>query len=60
MISYFQSLITKTSEISILSVIIGDKEYYSEDNLTLVRDVLYVFGAIPASCVHEPIRRNCG
>jgi hypothetical protein len=36
MISYFQPLITNTSEISPLSVIIGDKEYDSEDNLTLV------------------------
>ena len=58
-ISYFQPLITKTSEILPLSVVIGDKGYDSQDNLILVRDVVYVFSVIPARCVHVPIRRTC-
>jgi len=58
-ISYFQPLITKTSEISTLSVIIGYKEYDSKDNLILVRDVMYVFSVIPTRRMRVPIRRTC-
>jgi hypothetical protein len=33
---------------------IGDKEYYGEDNPTLVRDVLYVFGAyLQVVCMNQ-------
>jgi Transposase DDE domain len=56
----FQPLITKTSEISPLSVVIGDKGYDSEDNHILVRDVLDAFSVIPTRYVHLPIRRTFG
>ena len=59
-ISYFQPLITKTSEILPLSVVIGDKGYDSEDNHILVRDVLDAFSVIPTRYVHVPIRRTFG
>jgi hypothetical protein len=52
----FRPLITKTSEILPLSVVIGDKAYYSEDNHVLIRDVLHAFSVIPARYEHVPIR----
>ena len=61
MISYFQPLITKTSEILPLSVVISDKDTYdSENNHVLVRDILDGFSVIPARYEQVPIRRIHG
>jgi hypothetical protein len=60
MISYFQPLITKTSEILPLSVVTADKGYDSEDNHVLVRDVLHALSVIPARYEYVPIRKTHG
>ena len=55
----FQPLITKTSEILPLSVVIGDKGYYDEDNHTSKTRTLCVW-CISARCVHEQYEGHMG
>ncbi|MFZ0897142.1 MAG: transposase [Candidatus Nitrosopolaris sp.] len=56
----FRPLITKISELVPLSVVTADKGYDSEDNHTLVRDVLQARSVIPARYKHVPIGKTHG
>jgi transposase InsO family protein len=56
----FKPIITRTSNILLLSVVTADKGYDSEDNHRLVRDGLHAFSIIPARYEHVPIWRTYG
>jgi hypothetical protein len=56
----FRLIITKTAEILLLSVVIGDKGYDSEVNHILVREDLHAFSVVPARYEHVPIWKTYG
>lgn len=56
----FIPIITKTAEISPLSVVVGDKGYDSEDNHILVREKLHAFSVIPTRYENVPIWKTHG
>jgi hypothetical protein len=56
----FRPLITKISELVLLSVVTADKGYDNEENHVLVRDILHALSVIPARYEHVPIRKTHG